>query len=74
MAKAHDLRQVNAKIAREVNPLITLHKGDGYLYLVLDDVANNVYETRSIYTNALGDLSLETWLDEADTLNGKDLK
>jgi hypothetical protein len=68
MAKAHDLRQVNAKIAREVSPLVTLYKGDGYLYLVLDDVEHNVYETRSVYTNALGNLPLETWVEEAKAL------
>lgn len=68
MAKAHDLRQVNAKIAREVSPLVTLYKGDGYLYLVLDDVEQNVYENRSVYTNALGNLPLETWVEEAKAL------
>lgn len=68
MAKAHDLRQVNAKIAREVSPLITLYKGDGYLYLVLDCPEQNLYETRSVYTNALGNLPLETWIEEARTL------
>lgn len=68
MAKAHDLRQVNAKIAREVSPLITLYKGDGYLYLVFDCLEQNLYETRSVYTNALGNLPMETWIDKAKTL------
>lgn len=68
MAKAHDLRQVNAKIAREVSPLITLYKGDGYLYLELDDVEGGRFETRSVYTNALGNLPIEAWVSEARTL------
>lgn len=68
MAKAHDLRQVNAKIAREVSPLVTLYKSDGYLYLAYDDEVNGIFETRSVYINALGNLPLETWVEEARTL------
>lgn len=37
---------------------------DGYHLFVLDD-GGDLYETRSVYTNRVGDLTTDQWLEEA---------
>lgn len=49
-------------------PKLELVKGDGYWYFVYDDVANNVYETRSVYTMYLNDMTLVQWVEEGSGL------
>jgi hypothetical protein len=58
------LKAINAKIQKQF-PLIELVRGDGYHYFILDDVANNVYETRSIMIPYTKDQSAVLWLEDA---------
>lgn len=58
------LKQINKRIQREM-PTVELVKGEGYFYLVCDDVANNVYETQSIMTPFLKDQTAQRWIDDA---------
>lgn len=58
------------RILEKVNcPFLTLYKGVGYWYFVYDDPKLNVFETKSVYTPYLGDLTLDMWVAD-----GKELK
>lgn len=43
---------------------LDLVQGEGYLYFVFDDEARNLFETHSVYTPRLNDLSAEAWIQE----------
>lgn len=49
---------------------IELIKGDGYYWFAFDN-EREIYETHSVYVNRLNDLTLETWLYEAEVLMKK---
>lgn len=52
------------KIIKEIgNPYINLYKDVGYWYFVYDDPANNLFETRSIMTPYLKNMSVEKWVE-----------
>jgi hypothetical protein len=53
-----------AKVLKAIgNPHLSMCKGEGYIYFILDDGAD-VYETRSVYTMHIKDLPLEAWVEE----------
>lgn len=58
------IKSINAKIQKQF-PIIELIRGEGYHYLVLDDAANSVYETRSIMTPYTKDQSALLWVEDA---------
>lgn len=58
------LKAINAKIQKQI-PHMELVRGEGYHYLVLDDVENSVYETRSIMMPYTKDQSADLWLEDA---------
>lgn len=37
--------------------------GEGYWYFCYDDVEANIFETKSVYTPRLNDMTLEQWTD-----------
>lgn len=58
-----------AQIIRKIGcPCLSLFRGDGYWYFVYDDPAQNVYETHSVYTQFLHDLTLDEWIKEGLSL------
>jgi hypothetical protein len=44
------------------SPCLTLQKGDGYYYFVYD--SGDLWDTHSVYTNALNHMSLEQWVED----------
>ncbi len=40
-----------------------LVQGDGYCYFVYDDVAKNIFETHSEWTNRVSDMEFDRWID-----------
>lgn len=60
------IKSIN-KVFQEDNLPIELVKGEGYFYLIYDDVENNIYETVSIYTVRLGDMTKDRWIEEGRT-------
>lgn len=57
------------QILKKINcPYLELVKGDGYWYFVYDEPAREVYETRSVYTMYLNDMTLEQWVEEGKAL------
>jgi hypothetical protein len=54
---------VAAKQALPAGATLELARGDGYWYFILDDGAN-LYDTHSVMTMRLGDLSLDQWVDD----------
>lgn len=50
-------------------PFLSLYKGVGYWYFVYDAPEWNVFETKSVYTSRLNDLTLDMWVAD-----GKELK
>ena len=58
------LKSINAKIQKQF-PIVESVRGEGYHYLVLDDTANGVYETRSIMTPYTKDQSVALWIEDA---------
>ncbi len=42
---------------------LTLEHGQGYWYFVYDDVPAKIFETESVYTVRLNDLTLDTWIE-----------
>ena len=44
------------------SPYLTLHKGDGYYYFIYYDLI--LWDTHSVYTNALNHLTLEQWVQD----------
>lgn len=62
MTTARSASQVLKKIGCDK---LALYKGEGYWYFEYDDFdATKRYETHSIYTVYLSQLSLETWVQE----------
>jgi len=55
-------RTINSLLRKEGFPM-ELRKGEGYWYFIYDDVANNIYEDRSVYVYRFYDLSAERWLE-----------
>lgn len=51
------------KHVRELDPSLDLLRGAGHWYFTLD--RPGVFETHSVYTLRLSDLSLEQWMEEA---------
>jgi hypothetical protein len=47
---------------------LTLHQGPGYWYFTYDDQATNRFDTRSVYTMRLHDLTLAEWIAEGRAL------
>lgn len=58
------LAKINARIARDVSPLVELVRGEGYLYFVYDD-GGPKYETKSIMVPYLNCYSAHDWVQEA---------
>ena len=54
-------------IAGVGNARLSLHNGGGYWYFVYDD-GGDVYETRSVMVQRLGDMSLDAWIAEGRAL------
>jgi hypothetical protein len=46
------------------NEHLDLVRGNGYWYFVYDDLANGIYDTRSVYTMRLSDWTVEMWAEE----------
>lgn len=59
------LKQINARIARDVSPLVELVRGEGYHYFVLD--AEGAYETRSVMVPYTSDQTAFQWVEDAKT-------
>lgn len=59
------VKQVLAKIDC---PHLTLLKGGGYWYFVYDIPQLNVFETKSVYTMRLNDLTLDMWVADGKEL------
>lgn len=62
-----------AKSAKQVIKAIgcehlNLYRGKGYWYFVYSNPQGNQYQDKSIYTMCLGDLSLEEWIKEGQSL------
>lgn len=55
-----DVRQILNAIKE---PNLSFHKGEGYWYFVYDD-GEGVYETKSVYSCRLNQLSFEMWIEE----------
>lgn len=54
-----------AQIIKKIGCIdLTLVRGAGYWYFVYDDVANGVYETKSVYCAYLNSMSLKEWVEE----------
>ena len=51
-------------VLREIGcPYLSLYRGDGYWYFTYDDIeGRGIYETQSVCTMRLSDLSLEDWV------------
>jgi len=60
MTKATGAAQVIRKIG---NKHLNLYKGEGYWYFIYDDVANEKYDSHSVYTMYLSHLTLEQWVE-----------
>lgn len=60
------IKSIN-KVFQEDSLPIELVKGEGYFYLIYDDVENNIYETQSIYTVRLSDMTKDRWVEEGRT-------
>lgn len=65
MAFIYSLKDINARIQRDVHAKLELVKGDGYHYFQYDDVDGNVFETHSVMVPYTKDLTLKQWLAEA---------
>jgi hypothetical protein len=57
------LKEINARIGREVNPLVELVRGDGYHYFVLDD--GKRFDTFSVAVPYTSRMSADRWVAEA---------
>ena len=68
MTAARTVAQVEKAIG---HPHVTLHREDGYLYFVYDDVATDRFDTRSVMVCYLKHLPLERWVEEARELIAK---
>lgn len=58
--KARTTAQVNKAVGCDK---LVLLKGNGYLYFVYDDPANNIYETESVYTCYLNSMTVAQWAE-----------
>jgi hypothetical protein len=59
-----------ALILRKIRcPVMALYKGDGYWYFVYD--SNGVFETKSVMTMRLKDLTLDMWVAEGCELRDR---
>lgn len=58
------LKDINRAIQKTA-PLVTLYKGQGYLYYIFDDVARNVHESHSVYVPYLYMLDASVWISDA---------
>lgn len=58
------------KILKEIGcENLDLVRGEGYFYFVYDEFPNReIYDTRSVFVFRLNDLSLESWIYEANIL------
>lgn len=67
------MKTVNDQIHKKVSKFITLYKGDGYFYFEYaeDTFAGLVFETKSVYVCYLYQLTIDQWLEEAETLYQK---
>jgi len=63
MAYQHSLKEINARIARDVHASVELVRGEGYHYLVFDNGVK--YEDKSIMVPYTGQLTLKQWIEEA---------
>lgn len=59
-------RTITAQARREVSPHLELVKGEGYCYWVFDN--GKVFETESVMTMRISDLTTAQWLEHAQTL------
>lgn len=59
------IKEVNAAIAKLIDPRIELVKGEGYFYFQFDDQEANRFETHSIMTPRITDQSKEQWIRDA---------
>lgn len=64
MSKPTTSRMVNAALKREGLPLTFEGTREGYHYFVFDDGANR-FETHSVYTCWVRDLTVDQWLGHA---------
>lgn len=48
------------------NPKMDLEIGQGYVYFIYDDLEKNIYDTHSVLVPRLNDLSLDSWIYEAE--------
>ena len=60
MTKATSTRQVLKKIGCDK---LDLFNGGGYYYFAYDDPENNIFETESVITSYLNQLTLEMWVE-----------
>lgn len=61
------IKSIN-KVFQEDNLPVELVKGEGYFYFIFDAIeTHNVYETKSIYTVRLSDMTKDRWIDEGRT-------
>lgn len=58
-----------SRILRRIDcPHLSLLKGDGYWYFVYDIPSLNIFETKSVYTMRLNDLTLDMWVADGKEL------
>jgi hypothetical protein len=57
----------NQIIKKVGNPHLNLYAGEGYFYFVFDNGEINDYADHSIYVYRLNHMSLNQWINEAQT-------
>ena len=64
------LKTINKEIQKHF-PQLELVKGEGYFYFISDDVDIYGLDSTSIYCYKLNDLSLNSWISEAENVDKK---
>lgn len=53
-----------SQVTRKLNnKYVELVRGDGYWYFVYSDVARNIFDSESVYTMRLNDLTVAHWVE-----------
>lgn len=63
--------RVGQVLAEIGNEHLTLVNGKGYWYFIYDDEAKGLYDTKSVYTMRLSDLSVNDWAADGRELVAK---
>lgn len=66
------LKTINKIIQTQVSPYMELVKGEGYFYFVYDNGPK--FETKSVCTFRLNNLTLDMWIDDARDFHAEMMK